>query len=117
MVMNQKNQPQNDQMKGMQVMMYIMPVMFLFIFNSYSSGLSYYYFIATLITIVQTWVIRKFVNDEKLLKQIEMAKQKPVKKSRFQQKLEEMQRPARTTQEAKQKIKDYSTLLKKGFLC
>lgn len=92
MVMNQKNQPQNDQMKGMQVMMYIMPIMFLFIFNSYSSGLSYYYFIATLITIVQTWVIRKFVNDEKLLKQIEMAKTKPVKKSKFQQKLEEMQR-------------------------
>ena len=89
---NSKNQPQNDQMKGMQVMMYIMPIMFLFIFNSYSSGLSYYYFIATLITIVQTWAIRKFVNDEKLLKQIELAKTKPVKKSKFQQKLEEMQR-------------------------
>ena len=89
---NSKNQPQNDQMKGMQTMMYIMPIMFLFIFNSYSSGLSYYYFIATLITIVQTWTIRKFVNDEKLLKQIELAKTKPVKKSKFQQKLEEMQR-------------------------
>ena len=89
---NSKNQPQNDQMKGMQVMMYIMPIMFLFIFNSYSSGLSYYYFIATLITIVQTWAIRKFVNDEKLLKQIELAKTKPVKKSKFQQKVEEMQR-------------------------
>ena len=89
---NSKNLPQNDQMKGMQVMMYIMPIMFLFIFNSYSSGLSYYYFIATLITIVQTWAIRKFVNDEKLLKQIELAKTKPVKKSKFQQKLEEMQR-------------------------
>lgn len=89
---NSKNQPQNDQMKGMQTMMYIMPIMFLFIFNSYSSGLSYYYFIATLITIVQTWAIRKFVNDEKLLKQIESAKAKPVKKSKFQQKLEEMQR-------------------------
>ena len=89
---NSKNQPQNDQMKGMQTMMYIMPIMFLFIFNSYSSGLSYYYFIATLITIVQTWAIRKFVNDEKLLKQIEPAKTKPVKKSKFQQKLEEMQR-------------------------
>ena len=89
---NSKNQPQNDQMKGMQVMMYIMPIMFLFIFNSYSSGLSYYYFISTLITIVQTWAIRKFVNDEKLLKQIELAKTKPVKKSKFQQKLEEMQR-------------------------
>ena len=64
-------------------MMYIMPIMFLFIFNSYSSGLSYYYFIATLITILQTWIIRKFVDDKKLLKQLELAKTKPVKKSKF----------------------------------
>ena len=92
MIMNNKNQPQNDQMKGMQTMMYIMPVMFLFIFNSYSSGLSYYYFIATLITILQTWIIRKFIDDQKLVKQIELAKSKPVKKSKFQQRLEEMQR-------------------------
>ncbi len=92
MIMNNRNQPQNDQMKGMQTMMYIMPVMFLFIFNSYSSGLSYYYFIATLITILQTWIIRKFVNDQKLLKQIEIAKTKPMKKSKFQQRLEEMQK-------------------------
>ncbi len=92
MIMNNRNQPQNDQMKGMQTMMYIMPIMFLFIFNSYSSGLSYYYFIATLITILQTWIIRKFIDDEKLLKQIELAKSKPVKKSKFQQRLEEMQK-------------------------
>lgn len=92
MIMNNRNQPQNDQMKGMQTMMYIMPVMFLFIFNSYSSGLSYYYFIATLITILQTWIIRKFVDDQKLLKQIEIAKTKPMKKSKFQQCLEEMQK-------------------------
>lgn len=92
MVMNNKNQPQNDQMKGMQTMMYIMPIMFLFIFNSYSSGLSYYYFVATLITILQTWLIRRYVNDEKLLKQIELAKTKPVKKSKFQERLEQMQR-------------------------
>lgn len=92
MIMNNRNQPQNDQMKGMQTMMYIMPIMFLFIFNSYSSGLSYYYFIATLITILQTWIIRKFVDDQKLLKQIEIAKTKPMKKSKFQQRLEEMQK-------------------------
>ncbi len=92
MVMNNKNQPQNDQMKGMQTMMYFMPIMFLFIFNSYSSGLSYYYFIATLITILQTWVIRRYVNDDKLLKQIELAKTKPVKKSKFQERLEQMQK-------------------------
>lgn len=92
MVMNNKNQPQNDQMKGMQTMMYIMPVMFLFIFNSYSSGLSYYYFIATLITIIQTWFIRRFVDDNKLLQQIEIAKSKPVNKSKFQERLEKMQK-------------------------
>ena len=73
-------------------MMYLMPIMFLFIFNNYSSGLSYYYFVATLITILQTWAIRRFVDDEKLLKQIELAKSKPMKKSRFQQRLEEMQK-------------------------
>lgn len=92
MVMNNKNQPQNDQMKGMQTMMYIMPVMFLFIFNNYSSGLSYYYFIATLITILQTWAIRRYVNDEKLLRQIEIAKTKPAKKSKFYERLEQMQK-------------------------
>lgn len=92
MWMNSKNQPQNDQMKGMQTMMYIMPVMFLFIFNSYAAALSYYYFIATLITILQTWIIRLFVNDDKLLAQIEIAKSKPVKKSGFQKRLEDMQR-------------------------
>lgn len=92
MVINKKNQPQNDQMKGMQTMMYLMPIMFLFIFNNYSSGLSYYYFIATLITIIQTWIIQRYVNDDKLLKQIELAKSKPVKKSKFQERLEQMQR-------------------------
>lgn len=105
MVMNNKNQPQNDQMKGMQTMMYIMPIMFLFIFNSYSSGLSYYYFIATLITILQTWIIRKFVDDKKLLKQIELAKTKPVKKSKFQQRLEEMQKMQQQRLKEQQKRK------------
>lgn len=105
MIMNNKNQPQNDQMKGMQTMMYIMPIMFLFIFNSYSSGLSYYYFIATLITILQTWIIRKFVDDQKLLKQIELAKTKPVKKSKFQQRLAEMQKMQQQRMREQQKGK------------
>lgn len=67
-----------------------MPLMFLFWFNSYASGLSYYYFIATLFTIVQTWAIRRFmVDDDKVLAMIEANKKKPVKKSKFQQRLEE----------------------------
>ena len=71
--------------------------------------MSYYYFIATLITIVQTWAIRKFVNDEKLLKQIELAKTKPVKKSKFQQKLEEMQRMQEQRMKQKPKKKKETT--------
>jgi len=75
----------------MQTMMYLMPVMFLFWFNSYASGLSYYYFIATLFTVVQTWAIRKYlVDDEKVLAMLEANKKKPAKKkSNFQKKLEE----------------------------
>jgi len=81
----------SQQMPGMQTMMYLMPVMFLFWFNSYASGLSYYYFIATLFTVVQTWAIRKYlVDDEKVLAMLEANKKKPAKKkSNFQKKLEE----------------------------
>lgn len=80
----------SQQMPGMQTMMYLMPLMFLFWFNGYASGLSYYYFIATLFTIVQTWAIRKYMVDEdKVLATIEANKKKPVKKSKFQQRLEE----------------------------
>ncbi|WP_282015373.1 membrane protein insertase YidC [Marinifilum flexuosum] len=87
--MNSQMQSTN-QMPGMQTMMYLMPLMFLFWFNSYASGLSYYYFIATLFTVAQTWAIRKYMVDEdKVLATIEANKKKPVKKSKFQQRLEE----------------------------
>lgn len=91
--MNSKNQVQNEQMKGMSTMMYLMPFMMLFIFNKYSAGLSYYYFIATLFTIIQTWAIKKyFVDDKKLLQAIHSAQKKPVKKSGFQARLQRMQK-------------------------
>jgi YidC/Oxa1 family membrane protein insertase len=70
----------------------MMPIMFLFIFNNYSAGLSYYYFLANVFTFGQMYVIRRFVNEEKLLAQINENKKKPVKKSRFQERLEEMTR-------------------------
>ncbi len=71
----------NQQMPGMKYIMYFMPVMFLFIFNSYPSGLSYYYLVATLITIIQTYAIRATVDEEKLLKQLHENKNKPKKTS------------------------------------
>ncbi|MDE5421770.1 membrane protein insertase YidC [Ancylomarina sp. DW003] len=85
----------SNQMPGMQAMMYMMPVMFLVWFNNYASGLSYYYFVATLFTIIQTWAIRKWmVDDNKVLAMLEASKKKPVKKSKFQQRLEDAAKQA-----------------------
>ncbi len=94
-MMTSANQPTNNNMPGMKFMMYIMPVMLLFFFNNYSSGLSYYYFLANVITILQTWVIRKFIiNEKKVLAQMEANKMKPAKatKSKWQQRLEDAQK-------------------------
>ena len=77
-------------MPGMKTMMYMMPIMFLFILNSYSSGLSYYYFLANVITIGQTYIIRYFVDEEKIRAQLQVNKKKSVKKSNFQKRLEDM---------------------------
>jgi len=79
-------------MPSMKIIMYTMPIMLLFIFNSFSAGLSYYYFLANIITFAQMYIIRRFVDEEKLLKQINENKKKTVKKSSFQQRLEELSR-------------------------
>ena len=85
------SQTQNTEaMPGMKTMMYIMPVMFLFILNSYASGLSYYYFLANVFTIGQIYVFRMLIDEDKIRAQIMINKKKPVVKSKFQQKLEEM---------------------------
>ena len=89
---NMKSQASTTQMPGMKVMMYLMPVMFLFIFNQYASGLSFYFFVSTLITILQTYAIRATVNEEKLLAQLNENKKKLVKKSGFSARLEQMQK-------------------------
>jgi len=80
----------SNAMPGMQTMMYIMPVMFLFILNNYPAGLSYYYFLANLITIGQMYLFRVLIDDEKIRAQLHANKKKPVKKSKFQQRLEQM---------------------------
>lgn len=81
-----------QQMPGMKGMMYMMPIMFLVFFNQYAAGLSYYYFISTLITIGQTLLIRRFVDEKALLAKLKANQKKPAKKSKFQQRLEDMQR-------------------------
>jgi len=81
---------QQSQMPGMKTMMYLMPVMFLFWFNDYSSGLSYYYLLANLLTFAQIYIIRSTIDEKKLHAQIEANKKKTVKKSGFQKRLEDM---------------------------
>jgi YidC/Oxa1 family membrane protein insertase len=93
-----------EQMPGMKLMMYIMPVMMFFIFNSYPAGLNYYYFISTLITILQTILFRYFLNEEALLLKLEANKKKPVKKkSGFMARLEEAQKKQQAMLKEQQK--------------
>ena len=81
------------QMAQMKWMMYLMPIMFLGFFNNYAAGLSYYYFLANMFTFTQQYLMTKFIDENVLLAQIEENKKKPAKpKSKFQKKLEEMQR-------------------------
>ena len=89
---NMQNQPSSSQMPGMKWMMYLMPVMFLFFFNDYASGLSYYYFLSLLITIIQTYAVRYFLDEEKMRKKMLANAAKPKKKSGLMARLEEAQR-------------------------
>ena len=89
---NSQMMGQTNQVPGMKMMMYLMPVMFLGIFNSYASGLSYYYLLANLITFAQMFIFRFAINEDKVRAQIEINKKKPVKKSNFQKRLEEAQK-------------------------
>ena len=79
----------NPQMKWM---MYLMPIVFLGVFNSYSSGLSYYYFLANTISIGQQYLFKAFVDEDAIHKKIQENKKRPASqsKSKFQQRLEAM---------------------------
>lgn len=89
---NMQNQGGSAAMPGMKWMMYLMPVMFLFIFNDYAAGLSYYYFLSLLITIIQTYLFRYFTDEEKMRAQMKANAAKPRKKSGWMARLEEAQR-------------------------
>ena len=89
------SQMSNDpSMAGMKFMsVWLMPIMMLFICNNLSSGLSYYYLLSNLITMGQTWFVKKYiVKPEEILKQLKESEGKPVPKSKWQQRLEEAQK-------------------------
>lgn len=80
--------PGSDQ-PGMKMMMYMMPVMFMFMLNQFSSGLTYYYFLANILTYLQNILSKRFINADKVLATLEENKKKPLKKSKWQQRLED----------------------------
>jgi len=92
-----------QQMAGMNMMMYMLPVMFFVFFNQNASGLSYYFLISTLITIGQTMLFRFGINEAKLLADLEANKKKPKKKSGFMQRLADAQK-AQQEQLRKQQV-------------
>ena len=92
MKMNNQTTATNSAMPGMKTMMYIMPLMFMLILNNFSAGLTYYYFLANVITLVQNLLFKYFTDEEAILKKINAKKDKPVKKSRFAQRLEDLQK-------------------------
>ena len=88
--MNQEMMGTTQQMPGMKTMMYLMPIMFLGMFNGYASGLSYYYFLANVITFTQMFLIRRSIDESKIRAKIELNKKKPPKKkSNWQKRLED----------------------------
>ena len=103
MNVSMQSQPQSSGMPGMKMMQYLMPVMFLFIFNDYAAGLSYYYLLSLLITIIQTYIFRHVIDEKKVRAQLMENARKPRKKSGFMARLEEAQKQALAAQRAQQK--------------
>lgn len=106
-MMQQQDTGANPQMAAMKWMSYLMPIMFLFILNDYPSGLNYYYFISTLISVVTTLVLRKTINEGAILAQLEARKKDPkkMKKTGFAARLEAMQKQQEQMMKEKQNRK------------
>jgi len=93
-------QTDTSAMPGMKQMMYIMPVMFMFFLNNFSSGLTYYYFLANMFTIAQNEIFKRSIDESKILTKLHANSAKPVKKSKFQERLEKMQKQQQAMQQA-----------------
>ncbi|MEB8330429.1 membrane protein insertase YidC [Flavobacteriaceae bacterium KMM 6897] len=97
-----QNMPTQPGMPNMKFIMYLSPLMMLFFFNSFASGLSLYYFVSNLITIFIMLAIKKFIiNEDKIHAQIQENKKKPKKEGKFQKKMREMMEQAETQKKNK----------------
>ena len=100
--MTMKQQAGSNQMPGMKYMMYFMPIMMLFVLNKYSAALNFYYFVSLCITFFQFWLIGKTINEQKVLDTLKANKNKPIKKSKWQAKMEALEKQNREIQEQRQ---------------
>lgn len=98
-----KQQAQTQTMPGMKFMMYFMPIMMLFIFNSFSAALNYYYFISLCFTFLQMFIIRKTIDEKKVLQRLEANAKKPLKKSKWQQRIEALEKQNQAILEERKK--------------
>ena len=94
-------QTDTSAMPGMKTMLYIMPVMLLVFLNSFSAALTYYYFVSNVFTLAQNEIFKRSIDESKILAQLQANSAKPVKKSKFQQRLEQMQKQQNTLNQAK----------------
>lgn len=82
---------QNQQFPQMKYIIYLMPLVFLGVFNNYAAGLSYYYFVANVITFSQQFAIRSFLDEDKIHAKIQEKKKRPAKENRLMRRMKEMQ--------------------------
>lgn len=99
-----------QQQKVMRWMMYLMPIMFFFMFNNYSSGLNFYYFLSTLISVLTSFYLRKKTDENELLRKMEAFaesnKNTPAKKSNMMARLEALQEQQRKMNEERERLKN-----------
>lgn len=100
--MTMKQQAGTNQMPGMKYMMYLMPLMMLFVLNKYSAALNYYYFVSLCFTFIQVWVIGRTINEKKVLDKLKANQNKPIKKSKWQARVEALEKQNRAVMEQRQ---------------
>ena len=102
MTTGQQTMPQQPGMPNMKIIMYLMPLMMLFFFNNYASGLSLYYFVSNLLTIFLMLVIKNYIiDDQKIHTQIEENKKKPKKAGGFSARLQKAMEQAEKQKKAR----------------
>lgn len=92
---SQRLQPSSPQAEQMKMLMYIMPVMFLFMFNSFPAALTFYYFLQNVLGMLQQWFFTTFIiKEDKIRAEMELAKKTPKKQGAFQKKMAQMMEEA-----------------------